>query len=66
MISLTVFERGVAIFGLLVGIAMTLMKLLPFVPGHFTAYEWLALAVWIAIGATLHRSQRNGGELHER
>ncbi len=66
MISLTAFERGAAIFGLLVGIAMTLMKLLPFVPGHFTAYEWLALAVWIAIGATLHRSQRNGGELHER
>jgi basic amino acid/polyamine antiporter, APA family len=55
-ISLTVFERGVAIFGLLVAVAMTLMKVLPFVPGHFSAYEWLALAVWITVGAILHRT----------
>ncbi len=55
MISLTTLERGVTGFGLLVGIAMTLMKLLPEVPGHFTVYEWIALAVWIAIGAISHR-----------
>jgi basic amino acid/polyamine antiporter, APA family len=55
-ISLTAFERGVAIFGLLVGVAMTLMKVLPFVPGHFTGYEWLALAVWIAVGVVSHRT----------
>ncbi len=57
MISLTAFERCVAVFGLLVGIAMTLMKLLPEVPGHFTAYEWIALAVWIAIGAAVARRE---------
>jgi hypothetical protein len=30
---------------------MALMKVVPFVPGHFTVYEWIALAVWIALGA---------------
>jgi len=25
---------------------MILMKALPVVPGHFTGYEWLALAIW--------------------
>jgi hypothetical protein len=54
-------ERTVAWLGLGVGIAMTLMKLLPVVPGHFTVYEWLALFVWIAIGAVIHR--RGGSQL---
>jgi amino acid transporter len=44
-------ERAIAWFGLAVGIAMALMKVVPFVPGHFTMYEWIALAVWIALGA---------------
>ena len=35
-------------------IAMALMKLVPLVPGHFTVYEWLALAIWIALGAIAH------------
>jgi hypothetical protein len=38
-------------FGLLVGLSMILMKIVPVVPGHFTAYEWLALGIWIALGA---------------
>jgi basic amino acid/polyamine antiporter, APA family len=46
----TAQERMIAGFGLMVGIAMALMKLVPFVPGHFTIYEWIALAIWIAIG----------------
>jgi APA family basic amino acid/polyamine antiporter len=50
-ISLSAFERAVAIFALLVGIAMALMKVLPGVPGHFTIYEWIALGIWIALGA---------------
>ena len=48
-------ERAVAAFGLLVGVAMALMKIVPFVPGHFTIYEWLALGVWIAVGAVSYR-----------
>jgi hypothetical protein len=30
---------------------MVLMKILPAIPGHFTIYEWIALAGWIAVGA---------------
>jgi basic amino acid/polyamine antiporter, APA family len=54
--ELSAVERGVAVFGLLVGIAMLLMKIVPLVPGHFTAYEWLALGVWIGLGAISRRS----------
>jgi len=46
-------ERLIAIVGVVVGLAMILMKLLPHIPGAFTGYEWLALAVWVAIGAFL-------------
>jgi amino acid transporter len=46
-------ERLIAIVGVLVGVAMILMKLVPRVPGAFTGYEWLALAVWVTIGALL-------------
>ena len=48
-------EWFVAGFGLLVAIAMLLMKVVPAVPGHFTIYEWLALGIWIALGALAHR-----------
>jgi amino acid transporter len=55
MMTLSPLERVIAWFGLLVGIAMALMKLVPFVPGHFTIYEWIALAVWITLGVISHR-----------
>jgi hypothetical protein len=48
-------EWFVAGFGLLVAIVMMLMKVVPAVPGHFTVHEWLALGVWIAIGAIARR-----------
>jgi basic amino acid/polyamine antiporter, APA family len=48
----------IAIVGALVGIAMTLMKVLPFVPGHFSGWEWLAFASWIALGMLLGRPRR--------
>ncbi len=51
MMALSVKERAIAWFGLAIGMAMALMKVVPFVPGHFTVYEWIALAVWIALGA---------------
>jgi amino acid transporter len=47
----------VAIVGLLIGVAMALMKIVPGVPGHFTSYEWLALGVWVALGAILGRRE---------
>jgi len=51
VMTLSMKESVIAWFGLAVGIAMALMKVVPFVPGHFTVYEWIALAVWIALGA---------------
>jgi len=59
-IQLSAVERGVPVFGLLVGIAMLLMKVVPLVPGHFTAYEWLALGIWIVLGAISHRMRIDG------
>ena len=41
----------IAAFGFVVAIAMALMKVIPIVPGHFTMYEWIALGVWILLGA---------------
>jgi APA family basic amino acid/polyamine antiporter len=57
-LAMSAIGRAIATFGLLVSIAMALMKLIPRVPGHFTIYEWLALGIWILIGAISHR---NGG-----
>ncbi|HEX6503114.1 MAG TPA: APC family permease [Terriglobales bacterium] len=45
--------RIAASFGLLVTSLMILGKALPFVPGHFTRFEWLALAIWFAIGVAM-------------
>jgi amino acid transporter len=43
-------RRAVAVAGVLVAAGMVLMKALPFVPGHFSAYEWMAFAGWVAAG----------------
>jgi amino acid transporter len=51
VMTLSPVERAVVWFGLAVGIAMALMKVVPLVPGHFTVREWIALGAWIAIGA---------------
>jgi APA family basic amino acid/polyamine antiporter len=52
---LSPIEWFVAVFGLLVAVAMLLMKVVPAIPGHFTVYEWIALGIWIALGAISHR-----------
>lgn len=64
--SRTLSSRAIAIFGLLVGIALILMKILPIVPGHFSVYEWVALGTWIAVGAALHRRNQSGGMPNEK
>src|SRR6201987_329726 len=54
------FGQVAAIWGLLVTSAMILVKLLPWVPGHFTWHEWLALGIWASLGAAARASrQRN-------
>jgi len=59
--KLSAGEWFVAGFGLLVAIAMLLMKVVPAVPGHFTVYEWLALGIWIVLGVVA--SHRETGAL---
>ena len=58
--TITAAERAVAAFGLIVGIAMALMKLVPLIPGHFTVYEWLALGIWVVIGALAYPKKPSG------
>ena len=46
-------ERGfhpVAWLGVLVSLAIILVKVLPQVPGSFSTYEWLSFALWSALG----------------
>jgi len=54
-VAMSAAERGIALFGLLVALALALMKMVPRVPGHFSVYEWLALGVWIALGVISYR-----------
>ncbi len=49
-------DRLIAVLGALVGLAMILMKFAPFVPGHFSGWEWLALVLWIIFGTLIGRS----------
>jgi APA family basic amino acid/polyamine antiporter len=55
IIKLTTAEQALAGFGLIVAIAMALMKVIPLIPGHFTIYEWLALGIWIVLGVAMAR-----------
>jgi hypothetical protein len=48
-------QRLVAAVAALVGLLMILMKVIPLVPGHFSSYEWLALGIWVALGAMAAR-----------
>jgi hypothetical protein len=45
------------VLGALVGLAMMLMKFMPFVPGHFSVWEWIALGLWILLGTLIGRSR---------
>lgn len=53
--SLSAIEYFVAVVGLTVAMVMLLIKIVPFVPGHFTVYEWITLGIWMALGAMMHR-----------
>lgn len=51
-------ERAIAAAGILVSSALVLMKFLPFVPGHFSGYEYLALGLWVLAGLLLRRAEK--------
>jgi basic amino acid/polyamine antiporter, APA family len=48
-------DRLIALLGALVGLAMILMKFVPFVPGHFSGWEWFVLGLWIILGTVIGR-----------
>jgi APA family basic amino acid/polyamine antiporter len=45
--------RVAAYLGLVVTGLLVLMKLIPGIPGHFSVYEWIAVAIWCSIGLLL-------------
>jgi amino acid transporter len=51
--------RMAAATGIVVTSLLLLMKVLPQIPGHFTHYEWIALAVWVGLGLLLRRRPAN-------
>ncbi len=51
-------ERAVAALGITVASVLILIKILPFVPGHFSRYEYAALALWTLLGVALNRLGR--------
>jgi basic amino acid/polyamine antiporter, APA family len=51
-------QRFIALVGVIVGLLMILMKIVPGIPGHFSGYEWLALAIWSLIGLSLNWRRR--------
>ena len=56
-------QRLVAAIGVMVGLAMILMKVIPIIPGHFSGYEWLALGVWSLLGLTLGSRERHNNSM---
>jgi amino acid transporter len=55
LVESNVKSRMVAAVGALVALALLLMKLLPVIPGHFTKWEWIVLAIWIGTGLAFWR-----------
>jgi len=52
-----IVTRIITALGICVSLLLLLMKLVPAFPGHFTKAEWIALSIWLTIGAILHRRQ---------
>jgi basic amino acid/polyamine antiporter, APA family len=50
--------RVVTTLGILVSLLLFAMKLFPYFPGHFTTPEWIALTIWLVLGAVMHRPQQ--------
>src|SRR5215468_7880383 len=49
--------QSAAIWGMFVTSAMILVKVLPWVPGHFTWHEWVALGIWVGLGIAARLSR---------
>jgi len=53
------FAKTAAVTGIVVTVLMILIKVLPQVPGHFTAYEWIAMVLWVGLGLLLHKTEKH-------
>jgi APA family basic amino acid/polyamine antiporter len=51
-------KRAIAVLGGVVSLALIAMKVLPFVPGHFTLAEWIVLSLWVALGLAINFTGR--------
>ena len=58
-------KRSAAIFGLLVTTVMILVKVLPWIPGHFTWHEWVALTIWAVLGAVIRATRQRSPILQQ-
>jgi amino acid transporter len=58
MVEKLVSMRLVTGLGIIVSLLLISMKVLPVIPGHFSHAEWIALGIWLALGAILHRLPR--------
>jgi APA family basic amino acid/polyamine antiporter len=47
--------RIVTSIGIVVSLLLFVMKVFPVFPGHFSLAEWIALAIWLVLGAAMHR-----------
>jgi hypothetical protein len=52
------WPRAVAIAGAAVSLGLISMKVLPMVPGHFSSWEWISLALWLALGLAVKQKNR--------
>ena len=59
MVEKRISLRAVTGLGVVVSLMLFLMKVLPVIPGHFSPAEWMALGIWLALGAILHRRPRS-------
>ncbi|MGB9106203.1 MAG: APC family permease [Terriglobales bacterium] len=51
-------ERSIAVAGAVIAGALLVLKLVPAVPGHFTRYEYEALALWLVLGVMVRCTGR--------
>lgn len=54
-------QRTIAALGTLVALALIAMKVLPFVPGHFTKSEWTVFLLWITLGIAISFTRQTQG-----
>ena len=55
-------RRAASVLGLFLTSVMILAKVVPWIPGHFTWHEWLALGIWTGLGVAIRASRQQHPE----